>query len=127
MLSIYTHIHSLPLHLQQLLYHWLLTLADVITFQNDVILCWRDITLCDVAVVADSGSSSALTDMLQQAVNAIGSYRSVLQNQLPAPVSSLTDLKSVTGLDTALAGKAATYVLDKLGSSNYDQVRLTPL
>lgn len=69
------------------------------------------------------GTSSDFTDLLQQAVNAIGSYRQVLQNQLPAPVSSLTDLKGVNGLDTALAARAATYVIQQLGDNNYQQVR----
>lgn len=44
---------------------------------------------------------------MQQAVNAIGSYRTDLQNQLPAPVSSLTELKGVNNLDTALTAQAS--------------------
>lgn len=75
-----------------------------------------------VAVVDNTGSSGNFTDLLQQAVSAIGSYRQVLQDQLPAPVSSLTDLKGVNGLDTALAGRAATYVIQQLGADNYQQV-----
>ena len=44
---------------------------------------------------------------MQQAVDAIGSYRSDLQSQLPAPVSSLTQLKGVNNLDTALTAQAS--------------------
>jgi hypothetical protein len=76
-----------------------------------------------IAGVQNANSNGELATYLQQAVAAIGSYRSELQSQLPAPVSSLTDLKSVTGLDIALAGQAATYVLQQLGSGNYDKVR----
>lgn len=56
-------------------------------------------------MVNSTGSSSNLTDLMQQAVNAIGSYRTDLQNQLPAPVSSLTQLKGVNNLDTALTAQ----------------------
>ncbi|CAL5221228.1 g3380 [Coccomyxa viridis] len=73
-------------------------------------------------LVNSTGSSSNLTDLMQQAVNAIGSYRMDLQNQLPAPVSSLTQLKGVNNLDTALTAQAATYVLQQLGSNNYATV-----
>ncbi|BDA43670.1 hypothetical protein COCOBI_04-6830 [Coccomyxa sp. Obi] len=73
-------------------------------------------------LVGDTGSSGNFTDLLQQAVSAIGSYRQVLQDQLPAPVSSLTDLKGVNDLDTALAARAATYVIQQLGADNYQQV-----
>ena len=64
------------------------------------------------AVVNSTGSSSNLTDLMQQAVNAIGSYRMDLQNQLPAPVSSLTQLKGVNNLDTALTAQVCCALLD---------------
>jgi len=57
------------------------------------------------AVVNSTGSSSNFTSLMQQAVSAIGSYRTDLQNQLPAPVSSLTQLKGVNHLDTALSAQ----------------------
>ena len=78
--------------------------------------------LCRVAVVDNTGTSGNFSDLLQQAVSAVGSYRQVLQDQLPAPVSSLNDLKGVNGLDTALAARAATYVIQQLGENNYQQV-----
>ena len=53
-----------------------------------------------------TGSSSNFSSIMQQAVDAIGSYRSDLQSQLPAPVSSLTQLKGVNNLDTALTAQA---------------------
>ncbi len=57
------------------------------------------------AVVNSTGSSSNFTSLMQQAVSAIDSYRTDLQNQLPAPVSSLTQLKGVNHLDTALSAQ----------------------
>ena len=63
------------------------------------------------AVVNSTGSSSNLTDLMQQAVNAIGTYRTDLQNQLPAPVSSLTQLKGVNNLDTALTAQVCSALL----------------
>jgi hypothetical protein len=73
--------------------------------------------------VANSPSGSTqLSGLLQQAVAALGSYRGTLTSQLPAPVSSLTSLHGLTNLDTALAARAATYILQQLGSSEYRQV-----
>ncbi|EIE19391.1 hypothetical protein COCSUDRAFT_54674 [Coccomyxa subellipsoidea C-169] len=73
-------------------------------------------------LVDTTGSTANFTDLLNQAVSAIGGYRSVVQDQLPAPVSSLNDLKGVNGLDTALAARAATYVIQQLGENKYQQV-----
>jgi len=73
-------------------------------------------------LVNSTGSSTNFTNLMSQAVSAIGSYRTDLQSQLPAPVSSLTQLKGVNDLDTALTGQAATYVLQQLGSNNYATV-----
>ncbi|CAK0781716.1 hypothetical protein CVIRNUC_005453 [Coccomyxa viridis] len=73
-------------------------------------------------LVNSTGSSSNYSSIMQQAVDAIGSYRSDLQTQLPAPVSSLTQLKGVNTLDTALTAQAATYVLQQLGANNYSSV-----
>lgn len=58
-------------------------------------------------MVNSTGSSSNLTDLMQQAVNAIGSYRTDLQAQLPAPISSLTQLKGVNNLDTSLTAQVS--------------------
>ncbi len=79
------------------------------------------VTCCTGAVVDTTGSTANFTDLLNQAVSAIGGYRSVVQDQLPAPVSSLNDLKGVNGLDTALAARAATYVIQQLGENKYQQ------
>ncbi len=68
------------------------------------------------------GSSAELSSLESQAIAAISSYRQTLQSQLPAPVSSLTSLKNVNNLDIALSAQAATYVLQQLGSSNYNKV-----
>ncbi|KAK9914972.1 hypothetical protein WJX75_003189 [Coccomyxa subellipsoidea] len=73
-------------------------------------------------LVDNQGNTTDFTNLVSEAVTAIGSYRSVLQDQLPAPVSSLTDLKGVNSLDTALAARAATYVIQQLGANNYQQV-----
>ena len=79
--------------------------------------------ICPCAVVDNQGNTTDFTNLVSEAVTAIGSYRSVLQDQLPAPVSSLTDLKGVNSLDTALAARAATYVIQQLGANNYQQAR----
>ena len=60
------------------------------------------------AVVNSTGSSSNFSSIMQQAVDAIGNYRSDLQSQLPTPVSSLTQLKGVNILDTALTAQACS-------------------
>lgn len=79
---------------------------------------------CSTCAVATSpGSSTQFNALLQQAVAALSSYRGTLTSQLPAPVSSLTSLQGLTSLDTALAARAATYILQQLGSNKYQQVR----
>ena len=75
-------------------------------------------------MVGSSGSGSQLNALLQQAVSAISAYRGSLTSQLPVPVSSLGSLSGVTNLDTALAAKAATYILQQLSASQYQQVSL---
>jgi hypothetical protein len=67
-------------------------------------------------VVNSTGSSTNFTNLMSQAVNAIGSYRTDLQSQLPAPVSSLTQLKGVNNLDTALTGQARHILQDSTAS-----------
>ncbi len=71
-------------------------------------------------MVNSTGSSSNFTDLMQQAVNAIGSYRMDLQNQLPAPVSSLTQLKGVNNLDTALTAQVCCALLDATQHIDFD-------
>ena len=78
--------------------------------------------LCCCAVVSSSGESAQFSSLMQQAITALQSYRGTLTSQLPAPVSSLNSLHGVNNLDTALAAQAATYVLQQLGSSNYQTV-----
>ena len=67
-------------------------------------------------MVNSTGSSTNFTNLMSQAVSAIGSYRTDLQSQLPAPVSSLTQLKGVNDLDTALTGQARHILQDSTAS-----------
>lgn len=67
-------------------------------------------------MVNSTGSSTNFTNLMSQAVSAIGSYRTDLQSQLPAPVSSLTQLKGVNNLDTALTGQARHILQDSTAS-----------
>ena len=67
-------------------------------------------------MVNSTGSSTNVTNLMSQAVSAIGSYRTDLQSQLPAPVSSLTQLKGINNLDTALTGQARQILQDSTAS-----------
>lgn len=77
-------------------------------------------------MVSNTGSNANLTTLINMAVSAIGNARPVVQNQLPAPVSSLSDIKNLNGLDTAIASRGATYVIQQLGADKYSQARAVP-